>query len=422
MGVQGSSASAPDIDQDQVTDKNDFPTDIYGNYFNTSWAQAEPGLIRDLNYGDPHNWPHVQGDTDKIIITDQKSVQLSDYQGAISWETGSAKYDTTFILIRNCDEVVLSNIHLLQRDSDYRASHTIIVEDCNYVELKDSSFHGAVLLYHVRMEGNKLVLIDNVEVSGYDYGSDVIRTGGGIWIENGDEGRGGIGVDSMRSPNPNNLEWFQITNSFFHDHRSNPENRNQDGILIHSGSNGLVYNNLFLNWIERDAVFDVSHRRWQDDMYTDKTIRIEKNIFKNNHYVKSPGRSILQNSIYYTNNIFENTSFACYHHGYPVIFNDNIFKNAFLPTFFALWGVTGDIKMSQNEFLFNDLYSFFREGGSATDQDHSHLNLINNIYYLGNVEYWLNGLSVNAKTWNEWIALGLDSNSVRKDASTFPYQ
>jgi len=418
VGFGGAAAEFPE----EETYENDefFPPEIYGHYFDPAWAEAEPGLIRDLGYGNPSEWPVVNGHDTRIVIQDEQSVDLKDIRAAISWDSGPDKYGTTYIHIRNCEEVVVENVHLLQADQDYLASHTLFIEDCGKVILRDSSFHGSVERHHVRMEGNAEVIIDNVEISGYDYGNGIIRTGGGIRIENGDESRGGVGLASISSPNPRELEWLQITNCHIRDNLSNPQRLKHDGILIHSGGNSLIYNNLFENWQELDAAFDTSHRRWQDNNYVNKTIHIEKNRFINNQRIKMPGRSVADNSIVFYKNYFENSGLYDYHIGYNVIFRENLFDGVFDSTMLTLWQINGPMLFERNNFIFEDLHMFIREGGAADPDAHTHVNLRDNIYFLGNVSTWLMGNQVQAYTWEEWQNVGLDTGSEIRPLSEAP--
>jgi hypothetical protein len=406
---------------DQSPETENFPKEIYGNYFDPKWADAEPGLIRDLNYGSINNWPKIKGDTNKIVIRDQKVCSVKDMKGIISWDQSRDKYGTTFIHIRNCEEVYLENLHFLQASPDWRGSHTIFVEDSGKVFLKDSSFHGAVYSYHVRMEGNREVIIDNVEIAGYDYGNGVVRTGGGIFIENGNEGSGGAGgtgLETIRSPNPRDLQWFQITNSYIRNSHSNPDKHNHDGILVHSGSNGLIYSCLFQDWIAFDAALDVSHRR-TDEGYNNRIFRIEKNKFVNNQYVKAPGRSNLDNEILFIDNYFYRTTLAMYHKDYTVRFKNCIFNEIFGTRFLATWGLSGKTIFEDSSFIFTDIHSFISEGGIGSPTDHTYVRCRNNIYYIGKMTRWIDGIEVKISTWNEWLNYGLEDGSMLKKASDY---
>jgi len=171
--------------------------------------------------------------------------------------------------------------------SDYRGYDTIRIEDCDEVIVRRST--SARCRVHLRLDGCGQALFDRVEVAGEDDGQGGRRAGCGIFIQNGATGRGGPRDNMISTPNPRELTWLDIRNSWFHDYTaSDGTHRNQDAVLIHSPTGGIVFNNVVERWDQRfaDAALDIGFRR--SDL-AGHTFRVERNVFRDCTLCKSPG-------------------------------------------------------------------------------------------------------------------------------------
>jgi hypothetical protein len=378
-------------------------------------ATEEPGLPKGLSFPEPSTLRPISGTENLIRIAGERHVEIKDLMGAVTWKRPRHRKHTTLIIISDCDEVILDNVHLLQLDKDFRAAHTVIFEDCARVVVKNSSFRGACT-YHLRIEGAQEILIDSVEISGSNNGSEKTRCGGGIFINNGDDKPGKYKMRrGQYTSNPYDLVYFAILNSWFHDSLDDEQRENVDGVLVHSGAHGLISNCRFQDWQGGDAALDISHRR-VDKGYDRKLIRVERNVFVNCRFVKSVGRSNGGCSIIWCNNLYSDTVLADYHQGYSVyhISEDILFKKS-AKRFLALWGLRdGLLKIEYCLFLFPAVKTYIHQGKAGTPTDYRWISSDNNIFYLGNPIYWVLGQGVSIENISDWQNTGNDRNSFIK--------
>lgn len=377
-----------------------------------TWSTSNPGLPSGLTFPVVGTFKTIQGEDHLVRIDGKEHVELKNLSFAIAWKGQQHHYRTTLIVISNCEEVLIDNIHLLQLDKDARAAYTILVENCGRVVVKNSSFRGTGI-YHLRFEGCREVLIDSVEIAGVEYAPNQVRCGGGIWINNGDDSPGKYQVSrGLNTKNPRDLTHFAILNSWFHDSLDEEQYKNVDGVLVHSGAQGLISNCRFENWQKGDTALDVSHRRL-DEGYDRKLIRVERNIFSNCRLVKSSGRSNPGCRIIWCNNVFTDTPLADYHKGYEVIhsFEDFIFTEP-STRFLALWGLRdGTLRIEHCLFVLPHNKVFLHQGEAGTSKDYMWVSSDFNIFYLGIPMDWVSGQGIFIKKITDWQAMGNDRHS-----------
>ena len=350
---------------------------------------------------------------------DKKRVIIADKCFHIDWQKLGKKYQNSFIVIRNCEEVVIDNLHITQLNADYLAEFTIIIEDCKKVTVNNSSFKGTCN-YHLRIEGCAMVTIENITIAGLDYGAKGVRCGGGIWINNGATSAGGNGI---WSPNPKNLENLTIRNCTIKNNLASDRNRNIDGILIHSASNGTLSNCHFSNWLKGDAALDVSHRR-TDLPYSNKSFTIEKCVFVHNKHVKSTGNSVASNSIEWINNIYNDTQIGNYHQGWK---DFRLFESYFFSgSTFGFWRNWAELKGSIQikGCLFHlqagAISEMYKLSDMADLKDADHIQPDFNLYSMPQPPAaWLRKYSSNESSpaviynnWQTWQASGKDRHSL----------
>lgn len=339
----------------------------------------------------------VSGERNKKVFKNQSSVILKNILLKVKWERSYSKYGNTLFYIKNCKNVYIENVVIVQADHDYRASHSILIEDSENVIVKNCLFLGTTNSYHLRIEGCENVVLDGIEISGYDYGSLGKRCGGGIFVNNGNQPEKFPNTRGMYSSNPKDLSRLIIVNCYIHDNLADDGNfRNQDGIALASPGNGLFFNNIVENWLKGDAGLDVSHRRW-DAAYTHRVFRIERNVFKNCSYQKFSGGSKknVNNIIISANNIILNSSIGYYPKNYNIIhiydsFINDAPKTVFKP-FIRLWGV----ELSKIQFfrcLFYSKYShslFWDSKPENSKEDQlRQLNFVECSFIFNNIKYW----------------------------------
>lgn len=361
----------------------------------------------------------ISGDADLKRFYNLKNVIIKNQTYHLRFEEQAEKFQTTFIHIKNCNNVIIENLKIIQLDPDYRAYHSVLIEDCDNVTVKNSLFSGTCN-FHLRSEGCKNIFLDGIVVKGYDYGELGIRCGGGIWINNGNptsKNRSGLW-----SPNPKDLKSLIIQNCFIHDNLSEDKSRNNDGILIHSAGNGFLFNNRFERWLKGDSALDISHRR-SDDSYKEKTFIVERNFFFNNKHVKSVGTSDVSNSIIWRNNIYIDTRLGNYHQNWrdlrvceTFIFTKKDFG------FWRNWGrLRGPVVIEQCLFFLKQgqISSMFKLDNINGMGAMAFLHLNKNVYYMPKKPgSWLvsekkDGSHAFAiRGWREWQQRGFDHQSI----------
>lgn len=274
----------------------------------------------------------------------------------INAELTSDFSDGSYIYIENYDKIVIKNLFIKQMDAEPTAKHTIWIQNCGEVIIKDSYFEGPVLYSHIRIRGCESVFIDNVEIAGRLETDGRYSNGGGIYIENGYyDGDGDYDINEGEYEPDRELESLVVQNCYLHDYTKpmvSGNDYNQDGINITSASDGILFNNYISNWIQRqggdecgpDSAIDIGHHRLNDSEYQNKVLRIERNIFSENSFVKVIGNSDNTNYLFFANNIYNNTALVDYHQTYSVYhlfetyaFNENDNGNGTDNELFNFW-------------------------------------------------------------------------------------
>lgn len=356
---------------------------------------------------------------EKVRIVNQPFVSLKHTNYHLAFEKPQSKYENTFMVIRSCGEVVIDGITIIQKGSNFLAYHSILIEDCKKVTVKNSVFKGTCF-YHLRIEGCEDVLVDNVEISGLDYGRKGTRCGGGIWINNGESRSNG--KKGLWSENPFNLKRLIIRNCKLKNSLTSDKVQNLDGILIHSPSNGYMTDCIFENWLAGDAALDISHRR-TDKEYTNKFFRVQRCAFKNNKHVKSTGKSNVSNSIIWINNIYSDTKIGSYHQGWHDrrYFESYLF-NSTTSGFWRNWSNLGGIVQIRGCLLHvknGTIFEMYKLSIRASTDAHKFIQPDFNIYSLQKKpKFWLNRHgSIEPKpinqitTFRSWRSIGKDSRS-----------
>ena len=349
-----------------------------------------PGLSVDLNYGSPDDFTAVNGQTDKIHVSNQASYTLNGHKAKVTWNRTYDKFQTTYIYLNNITTVNLTDIHILATESEYVHYHSIYVTNCDVLNISKCSFHGAAWQYHIRTENVKEIYIDNVEVKGYNYGS-VTRTGGGIWIVNG----------NYVTP-ATELEYLEIKHCWFHDHLSNPTAKNQDGILIESASNSLLEALLFEDWVRDDGALDISHRRQDEVNYSNKTSTVKNCKFVNCRAAKCSGGYGATNKILFENIESIDTSWHYYAYIYEIKFTNCTFVETFPSTerFIGILGQTSNVTYENCQFTFaRGLYRFLHDNYGSKDS-YLGFNFTDCIWYANDADItrWVEA----AVIWTSW--------------------
>ncbi len=293
----------------------------YSEAYRSDWSALPNG--KDMARQDPANraFETLSGDDAKRWYADQDRVHISGEALEVSWPWRG--YDNQVYRIRDVKTVIIEDVAVVQKDPDYRGYHSVLIENCDTAVIRNSSFAGAVEHSHIKIKGCRDVLIDNVEIAGIDYDkSGRHRSGGGIFIENGNAQRKG----SFGGPGWRDLEWLVIQNSYIHDLTGGDgTRRNHDAILVHTPADGVIFNNVVENWLRRygDAAIDVGYRRGGA---RDRFLRIERNIVRNATLTKTPGEfGDGSSAVLWANNLMINAYHGDYHEGWSNLFVHNTY-------------------------------------------------------------------------------------------------
>ena len=302
----------------------------------------------------------LSGDAAKRWYSDQDRVHISGETLQVNWP--NADYDNQVFHIRDVGTVIIEDVAVVHRDADYRGYHSVLIENCDTAVIRNSSFFGAVEHSHIKIKGCRDVLIDNVEIAGIDYDkSGRYRSGGGIFIENGNQHR----KRSFGGPGWRELEWLVIQNAYIHDLTgSNGTRRNHDAIIVHTPADGVIFNNVIENWLDRhgDAAIDVGFRRPGPP---GRFLRIERNIVRNANRTKTPGEfGDGSSAVLWANNLMMNVFHGDYHEGWSNHFVHNTYvwdpdklplllEDAFaLDAFYKLWTDMDYPSFGRNNLLY----------------------------------------------------------------------
>lgn len=346
----------------------------YTQAYMSDWSKLPTGDVLARKDISGVAFEQVTGEQARREWRGQKKVTIANLNLRVKWNQAKPdKFGTTLFYVEDAEEVLIENLTIISDDPDYRQYHTIFIEGAGRVTIRNLYLAGTVQMYHIRLEGCREVLIDRVEIAGIDYrGGGGHRLGGGIWINNGD---GKPGQPPLGAKNPKIPGWQIVQNCYVHDATENDGvERNQDAVLIHSASDGLLFNCVVENWHRKvaDAALDLSFRRGEPE-FQDRFFRVERNIVRNSTFYKSVGSVPGPCTLFYANNLFVNATYADYHRGAAeVVFvnNTHIFDldKAPEPTrggamrgsegFACLWGFSGTTRVS-NAMVFKPSGRFF---------------------------------------------------------------
>ncbi|MBM4046495.1 MAG: right-handed parallel beta-helix repeat-containing protein [Planctomycetes bacterium] len=290
----------------------------YSQTYQGDWANLPTGKQLAKHDLGAYTLKDVKGQEARRRFQGQKKVRLAGERLRVSWPKPECdKYRHTLYHFVNCDEALIEDMIVAQADPDYRASSVFFFEDCGTVTVRNCFLGGTSGRALIRIEGCEQYFIDRVEISGIDYPGVGVRSGPGIFINNGqgwDPARNRAG--EIHSETPRNLKWGVIQNSYIHDYPNVVPDTNHDGILFHAPADGLVFNCVFENY-EADSCLDISHRR-NDAAYQSHLFRLERNIFTNCHRVKTNGAvGSATCAIVWANNLYLNSMLTDYHVGWP---------------------------------------------------------------------------------------------------------
>ena len=359
---------------------------------------------------------NVVGKEKRFILKNKKNVTLSNIFYKVIWNIPASKSKTTLILIKECSNVIIENLFIIQKNKIPVGYNTITFQDCDNVIIKNSFFAGAVINSHVRFDGCSSVIIDKIEISGYDStGKNKPTCGAGIFVDGGDV-KNGI-LCSPLTPNPRKPKYLEIKNSYFHDYLYGAK-KNADAILVHSSPSGYISNCYFINWNKdvADGAIDVSHRRID---LSNNILYVKNNIIINS-ITKSPGKSNNSNKIIWKNNLFINSFHGDYHYGYINEFKENIWikiNNKHTP-FFKLWKFYGPTILSNNIILSKTSFIPYYQNAQLSIDKHTNLITKNNSYLINSLNYMLFGFRKEKISLEEWIDYGNDKNSLFDNKNT----
>ncbi|MDR1281274.1 MAG: hypothetical protein LBK99_10695 [Opitutaceae bacterium] len=443
------------VDTTDTVDTADTIIPEHGKYtpaYMSDWAKLPTGdKIPRRNAADIE-FETVTGESARKEWAHQEKVHLADLRLRVAWDAKkSNKKNTTLFHVLDCKEVIIENLAIIQGDPDFRGYHTISVEGADRVIIRNLYLAGTVQSHHLRLEGCKDILIDNVEIAGIDYvGNGKTRAGGGIWINNGATGTASspMGLTGLWMP-PGHVRlpgWQIVQNCWFHDalESDGGDWRNQDALLIHHPGNGALFNCVVENWFHpsMDGGFDLSYRRAEPE-YQDRFFRIERNIVRNVTFgTKTPGYSPGPNVLFFANNLFVNSLLAEYHNGAAndtyYVHNTYIYDTDQAPPalrdmalrgssgYASLWSYRA-LSVLSNSLLYKPAGQFTLFYGNHMGEPDKYLYLKHdyNVYALGSANpVWYRNFSdgVKFRTLDDWRkATGTDGHSALVNASAVQF-
>lgn len=364
-------------------------------------------------------WTDVDGPAVKRTWSGQKRVEIRDLALKVNWPAPTTKYGGTLFLIQNCEDVLVENVAVVHSNADYRGQHSFLFENCGQVTIRNVYSAGAVARNHIRLEGCREFLIERVEISGWDYGEEGVRCGGGILVNNGiTKSDGSVQVYTKRR---RELEWGIIRDSWFHDYLVQDKGpwRNQDAILFHAPSDGLVFNCAFDRWQAGDGAIDDSHRR-HDPAYRNRVHRIERCLFRDCNLAKTNGaKGSADCVIVWANNVYINTWLADYHKGWTNwhIHETYLFETP-MPVFVKNWGMREGLTVFANGLLHapNGAQVVYWQSGKATQDGYRLFRAHHLLYLLPPPRFWMRGQGVEIRDRQSWLAEGSESGTRVSDA------
>ena len=355
------------------------------------------------------DWQAVNGPDVKRTFRDQQDVVLRDLNLKVRWPKPTTKYSGTLFLFQNCENVRIENVHVAYLDPDYRAQHTFLFENCGKVTIRGVYSAGAAERIHIRLEGCREYLIERTEIAGWQYGPDDMRAGAGILINNGMTRKGVVAAIAKER---RELEWGVIRDCWLHDYRNRDGGkwRNQDGILFHAPSNGIVFNCVFDRWQAGDGAIDDSHRR-NDPAYRNKVHRIERCIFRDCALVKTNGATGSPDCVIaWVNNLYIDSWLADYHKGWTNWhLHETHIATKPMPVFVKNWGVYGPTVFA-NGLIHAPvgLQDVYWQSGKAEKDGYRRFRADHLFYLMPKPNHWARGLGVAISSREKWLAEGLE--------------
>lgn len=355
----------------------------------------------------------IKGDLFKKTFQNEKNLIIENIDYMVEWEKSYKKYENALYHIKNCDSVIIKNVKIIQNNSDYRASSSFLIEGCKNVKIEKSYFAGTVGSYHIRIEGCEEVIIDSVEICGYDYNNLGKLCGGGILIKNENDKYSKIRTSQYKY----DLNNCTISDCYIHDSLKSDRERNQDGINLFSPSNGKLIHCHFENWNAGDAAIDISHRRI-DKKYQNKYFSIYNNLFVNCKSIKTPGKSNKNNYVIFSNNIYNNTRIVDYHQGWnsyhvnETFLYDKNFKSKFI---YSLIGISNGLSYLDNCFFeieSESVKNFFFLHKTNSENDINTLKVNNCLYLIKNKKYETMNLNKNFSTNKKELIRNVNNNKI----------
>lgn len=393
----------------------------YSETYQSDWSKLPTGKELARRDFDELQFRAVNGEQARKTFRDEDEVRLSGELLKVHWDKPECdKYRHTLYLFQNCENVIIEDMAIINADPDFRASSSFFFEACGRIEIRNCYIAGTCGRSMIRLEGCEEYFIDRVELAGVDYPGAGMKSGPGIFINNGagwDEARnrpGAIYAERFRE-----LRWGVIQNCCIHDHPNLEPDTNHDGILFHAPADGIVFNCVFENY-EGDSCLDISHRR--DDVgYQDHHFRIERCIFEKCHRVKTNGATGSANcSILWCNNLHINSMLTDYHVGWPNWHVHETFVNDTGGGYFLTMHCRGGAALFRNCLAYCPVArgSMYEPWGYE-DEDASWIQPDHFIYFMPPPRTWLKPrrkFGATITTWDEWQAAGFDRHSVLTEA------
>lgn len=381
----------------------------YSEAYLKEWSDLPNGKLLAQKKMNNLRWVETPGESARRVVENQPSVVIRDQALKIRWNFGSDKTSTTLFTVRNCETVLIENVWIVQENTNEAAYHSIAVEDCGEVMIRNCYFAGPASSAHIRIEGCADLLIDSVEISGIQG-----RCGSGIFVNNGSSTqKEGPHGNLIFSANPREPRWLTIQNCYIHDLTNADKWANKDGILIHSSPDGLLFNCYLENWDMRyaDGAMDLSHRRTD---LTNRVLRVERNIVKNCSLTKSPGFGSPDDAIVWANNLFINSFHGDYHSVWQNVFVHNtwIYDDPRANTHYKLWGFGGTAAVRNCLVVASHPMAMVYQNNELSLDKYKSYFSDNNIYVLDEPAFWLTGARGEKMTFSQWREAGSDKQSV----------
>lgn len=386
---------------------------LYSPSYQSNWATLQNG-----KYYPRPDWKNLtyQNVTGENVKHDYQNVSapilISGLRQRVHWNSSFGSLATCLYHFYNCEDITIDDCAVIQADADYRAAPAFYFQNCGKITIRNCYLAGSEQWYHIWIEGCTDNFIHNVEIAGVQYpGYTGYRMGGGIFLSGGEPGKG---FDFTKYSHQ--VNWSVIQNCYLHDDTYTPwPGGVQDGINFTSPGNSALFNNYVENRIAILTSIQPNHRRY-DDLYTNKHIRVERNVVDSNLFFNtSGGHGGPTNSVTICNNIIRDTLHIDYHDGYHYYWRHNTFvstpargnnnNNAALG-YHQDWSIRNG-----NTYYLNNLYNAYDAGPQRVHYDNT-VSMVWPDYntYLFNTPtvHW----SPSWTTWAAWQGSGRDVHGV----------